>query len=129
MHLWQSIPRPDEGCSATFQLNVSIQTQVDGELRNIELQEEGFAICKHGKIYAYRNHCPHAGSPLDWMPNQFFSDDKKELICHTHGASFNPISGDCISGPCPRGLYPLPVKKVSDNLIQVPTSIAHKKDY
>ncbi len=129
MDHWQSIARPDEDCSTTFQLTVTIQTQMDGETRNIELQEEGFAICKGGEVYAYRNHCPHTGSPLDWMPNQFFSDDKEVLVCHTHGAKFNPTNGDCISGPCPHGLYSLPVKEVSDNLIQVPTSIAHKKDY
>ena len=127
MSLWQKVGRPSEGCSVTFQLTVTLQIQVDGQLKDIALQEEGFAICKGGEVYAYRNHCPHTGSPLDWLPNQFFSDDKKELICHTHGARFNATDGTCISGPCPRGLYPLPIKEASENLIQVPTSIAHKK--
>jgi len=117
---WQSIAKPKEGTSVSFDITVQMQTNIDGEKKLLEIQEGGFAICIHGKIYAYRNHCPHVGSPLDWVPNQFFSDDGETLLCHTHGALFDPVTGDCISGPCPRGLYPISIQETNET-IQVPT--------
>jgi len=117
---WQTIPQPQEGASVSFDLTVKIQTRIEGEKKELLIQEGGFAICYDGKFYAYRNHCPHVGSPLDWIPNQFFSEDKENLICHTHGAIFEPTTGACLSGPCPRGLYPIPTKVITNEL-QVPT--------
>ena len=51
-------------------------------------------------IYAYANHCPHTGSPLDWMPDEFLSIDKKHIQCATHDALFRIDDGRCVSGPC-----------------------------
>jgi len=121
-HMWQTLPQPQEGSAVSFDITVQIQTKVDGEHKTLSIQEGGFAICRNGKFYAYRNHCPHVGSPLDWTPNQFFSDDGQALLCHTHGALFNPVTGDCISGPCPRGLYPIPIQ-LSANNIRVPVTL------
>jgi len=120
---WQTIPKPQEGTSVSFDITVQMQTTIDGEKKLLQIQEGGFAICVHGEIHAYRNHCPHVGSPLDWVPNQFFSDDGQTLLCHTHGALFDPVTGDCLSGPCPRGLYPIPTQKTADNNTQVSTMI------
>lgn len=117
---WQTIPKPQEGNAVSFDITVKMQTQIDGEHKTLSLQESAFAICKNDKFYAYRNHCPHIGSPLDWLPNQFFSNDGETLLCHTHGALFEPATGACISGPCPRGLYPIPVQE-NNETIQVPT--------
>ena len=117
---WQTIPRPQEGASVVFDLTVQMNRSINGENKSISMTEGGFAICIQGIIYAYRNHCPHVGSPLDWLPNQFFNDDTTELICHTHGARFNPVTGDCIAGPCPRGLYPLPIEDCQTHIL-VPT--------
>jgi len=116
---WQTLPQPQEGSSVSFDITVQMQTKIDGEHKTLSVQEGGFAICNNGQFYAYRNHCPHVGSPLDWVPNQFFSDDGQALLCHTHGALFSPATGDCISGPCPRGLYPIPIQ-IHGNDIQVP---------
>jgi len=90
--------------------------------KTIELQEQGFLLCFQGELRAWRNHCPHAGSPLDWIPGQFFSDDGEQLICHTHGARFQPLSGACLSGPCPRGLFPLEFQDQGD-VVLVPVSV------
>lgn len=119
---WQKLPKPPEGGAISFDITVRMQSQVDGEPKVLSLEESGFAICKNGQYYAYRNHCPHIGSPLDWLPDQFFSDDGENLLCHTHGALFDPATGDCLSGPCPRGLYPIPVQ-ICDDHIQVPTTL------
>jgi nitrite reductase/ring-hydroxylating ferredoxin subunit len=51
-------------------------------------------------VRVYENACPHIGTPLDWIPNRFFSTDGRHLICATHGAAFLPATGECISGPC-----------------------------
>ena len=39
-------------------------------------------------VYVYENSCPHIGTPLDWMPDQFMSADGQYIICATHGAEF-----------------------------------------
>jgi len=67
-----------------------------------------FVIRWRGEWRAYRNACPHAGSPLDWQPDRFFTRDGRFLLCATHGARFEPGDGRCISGPCAgRGLTPV----------------------
>ena len=87
---WQLVERPDEGKATRFELQAHIKL-LNGELINI--QQQGFLICYQGKLRAWCNHCPHAGSPLDWQPGQFFSENGEQLLCHTHGALFDPLSG------------------------------------
>ncbi len=114
---WQQVARPGEGQAICFDL-LAVMQLPDG--RSVDIREQGFLLCFQGELRAWRNHCPHAGSPLDWIPGQFFSDDGKQLVCHTHGARFEPLSGACLSGPCPRGLYPLEIKE-DESGIYVPT--------
>ncbi len=116
---WQQIEPPDEGAVVCFDLQASMLLS-DG--RRVEAVEQGFLLCFQGELRAWRNQCPHAGSPLDWVPGQFFSEDGQTLVCHTHHAVFEPLSGACLAGPCPRGLYPLAVQ-ISDGLVAVPLRI------
>jgi len=51
-------------------------------------------------VYAYVNHCPHTGSPLDWQPDQFLNLDRTLIQCATHLALFRIADGHCLSGPC-----------------------------
>ncbi|MCX4190694.1 Rieske (2Fe-2S) protein [Methylophaga sp. OBS3] len=60
----------------------------------------GFLLRFEGKVYAYLNHCPHLGIPLNWQPDAFMSLEETHIQCSTHGALFNPDNGLCISGPC-----------------------------
>jgi nitrite reductase/ring-hydroxylating ferredoxin subunit len=60
-----------------------------------------FIVNHRGDHHAYVNRCPHAGTPLDWWPNEFFTEDGRHLICATHGAVFAPETGVCLEGPCP----------------------------
>ncbi|TMA59742.1 MAG: Rieske 2Fe-2S domain-containing protein [Deltaproteobacteria bacterium] len=46
------------------------------------------------------NRCPHTGITLDWVNSQFFSADQRYLMCATHGAVFEPPTGECVWGPC-----------------------------
>jgi len=72
---------------------------------------EGFLVNFEGRFHAYVNFCIHAGTPLDWWPNEFFTEDGRLLICATHGALFAPDTGQCTGGPCGGGsLYRLAVR-------------------
>ena len=61
---------------------------------------KGFAVRYDGKVRAFVNCCPHAGTELDWQPGEFFEESGLYLICATHGALFEPDTGLCIAGPC-----------------------------
>lgn len=69
-----------------------------------------FAIRFQGEARAYLNRCAHRGVELDWEPGVFFDNDGCRLICSTHGALYDPLTGVCVAGPC-RGarLEPLPI--------------------
>lgn len=61
---------------------------------------EIFVVRADGQIHGYVNVCPHAGTPLDWKPDQFLSPDRRAIQCATHGARFEIATGACIFGPC-----------------------------
>ncbi len=60
----------------------------------------GLVVRWQGEVSAYANVCPHAGHPLNIDPDRFFNRDESLLICASHGALFEPVSGDCVAGPC-----------------------------
>ena len=73
-------------------------------------QIEGFVVCRDGEYFAYRNSCPHTGSPLDWVEHQFLDLDGALIQCSTHDARFLIDTGECVFGPCPgQSLEPLPI--------------------
>jgi len=79
---------------------------------------EGFVVNVDGRYYAYVNYCIHAGTPLDWWPNEFFSDDQRFLICRTHGSRYEPKTGKCAGGPCAGGaLFPLDVEVMAGRIV------------
>jgi nitrite reductase/ring-hydroxylating ferredoxin subunit len=69
-------------------------------LRRGSRELEALLVNYQGNLFAYVNRCPHTGITLDWVNNQFFSVDGRYLMCATHGAVFEPPSGECIWGPC-----------------------------
>ena len=76
-----------------------------GQTARFQLRIRGRAVhaflVNHGDgHHAYLNRCPHAGTPLDQWPNEFFTEDGRYLICATHGAVFAPDTGLCLEGPC-----------------------------
>ena len=73
--------------------------QISVDLRRQKI--DGFVINFQGRFYAYSNRCCHIPIPLDWVDNEFFTRDKRHLICLTHGATYEPNTGLCIDGPCP----------------------------
>jgi len=63
-----------------------------------------FAVKKADQIYLYWNRCPHLGTPLEWLENEFLDADGALIQCSTHGALFQIEDGHCLAGPC-RGKY------------------------
>lgn len=61
---------------------------------------EIFITQRDGMFYAYLNYCPHLGTSLEFMENQFLDMDREYIICSTHGALFQVENGQCIFGPC-----------------------------
>lgn len=51
-------------------------------------------------VHAYVNQCPHAGTPLEILPDRFLTRNRDAIICTTHGARFRITDGLCIAGPC-----------------------------
>jgi nitrite reductase/ring-hydroxylating ferredoxin subunit len=71
----------------------------------------GFIVRVREEVRGYVNHCPHAGHPLDLTPHQFLTHDGALILCGSHGALFDKLSGYCIAGPCSgRSLQPIALK-------------------
>lgn len=64
-------------------------------------QVDGFIVRRDGEFFAYRNSCPHTGSPLDWVEHQFLDIEGALIQCAVHDARFLIDTGECVFGPCP----------------------------
>ena len=59
-----------------------------------------FLVADDNSVRAYRDRCPHRGTPLAWTPDRYLDARGEHLICATHGALFRIEDGYCIAGPC-----------------------------
>ncbi|WP_407315017.1 Rieske (2Fe-2S) protein [Pseudomonas sp. nanlin1] len=74
-----------------------------GEAQSLGFNVAGLhllAVRRDGRVYAYRNRCPHRGISLEWQPDQFLDDSASLIRCARHGALFLVESGECVAGPC-----------------------------
>jgi len=72
---------------------------------------DGFLVNDRGSYHAYVNRCRHMATPLDFVRDEFVSDDGRFLRCYTHGALYEFSTGLCVDGPCKgESLYRLPVR-------------------
>ena len=63
----------------------------------------GFALRFEGRVVAYLNRCLHVPTEMDWQHGKFLDSDKEFILCSTHGAAYEPLTGRCAGGPCGRG--------------------------
>lgn len=79
---------------------------------------DAFLINDKGSFYAYVNRCRHMPTPLDFVRDEFISEDGRYLRCYTHGALYEFATGLCVDGPC-KGelLYSLPVRVDRDEVL------------
>ena len=83
------------------------------------VDEECFVVNFQGAYYAYVNRCRHVPMAMDWIDNQFFTEHARYLMCQTHNAYYDPVSGECVAGPpsaCGKVLYRVPIE-VADGVI------------
>ena len=59
-----------------------------------------FVVRYQGSVLGYLNRCAHVEMELDWQEGVFFDSDGRDLICSTHGATYETKTGRCIGGPC-----------------------------
>ena len=62
-----------------------------------------FALRFDGQVVAYLNRCVHVPSEMDWQPGEFLDSRQEFIVCATHGAEYEPLTGRCAGGPCGRG--------------------------
>ena len=62
-----------------------------------------FALRFDGRVVAYLNRCVHVPTEMDWQPGEFLDSEHEFIICSTHGAVYEPLTGRCAGGPCGRG--------------------------
>jgi len=106
---------PDNG-SKGFALGKHNNNEITLDTNPIEASI--FVVRQQNTIYLYRNHCPHLGLPLEWMPHQFLDRDGHYIQCATHGALFRISDGYCVAGPCPGdSLTPLPFQIEGKSII------------
>ena len=61
---------------------------------------QGFVIRHNGALRAYENKCRHWPIPLDYGDGDFYWPSADRIVCKTHGAMYDPETGECDSGPC-----------------------------
>jgi nitrite reductase/ring-hydroxylating ferredoxin subunit len=59
-----------------------------------------FVVRYAGRVHAYLNRCAHVAMELDWQEGVFFDLAGRDLLCSTHGATYDTRSGRCVGGPC-----------------------------
>ena len=60
----------------------------------------GFLVRVNNQVRGFVNHCPHAGHPLNLLPHRFLTPDSILILCSSHGAVFEKLTGYCVAGPC-----------------------------
>ena len=71
-----------------------------------------FAVRFQGQVRAYLNRCTHVAMEMDMRPHEFFDSTGQYLICASHGATHDPLSGACLAGPCRGGLIAIKLSEV-----------------
>ena len=93
-----------------------VSALVAGEGFNFKANDGTDAILfktKDEKVYALSRICTHEGCSVD------FDLAQNKLICPCHGATYEALEGNVISGPTQRSLKKLNVKIDGDNVLEV----------
>ncbi len=82
-----------------------------------------FVMRFEGRVVAYLNQCAHVPTEMDWQEGKFLDRDRELIICSIHGATYDPLSGRCVGGPCLGGrLTPLRVEERDAQVYWYPSS-------
>ena len=79
------------------------------------IPREGFIALFRDQVVAYENVCRHVPITLDYGDSRFFNASETHFVCQTHGATYEPLTGKCVAGPCTgASLKPLNVELRDD---------------
>ena len=71
----------------------------------------GLVVRINDDVRGYINSCPHARHPLNFRPHHFLTADCALILCSSHGALFEKLTGYCVAGPCAgQSLRTVPLK-------------------
>jgi len=59
-----------------------------------------FALRFDGRVVAYMNRCAHVPVEMDWQAGDFLDHERRWIVCSIHGATYDPVHGHCLAGPC-----------------------------
>lgn len=59
-----------------------------------------FVLRRGDQVRAWRDACPHHGTPLPWRKDAYLDASGAHVVCAAHGALFDPLTGICTLGPC-----------------------------
>ena len=91
----------------------AVKFQFPGAIR----PREGFVARFRGQWVAYENRCRHLPVRLDGEGDGFFSPNQDFLVCHAHQATYDPLTGLCVRGPCEgESLVRLTIEVVADEV-------------
>ena len=113
----QTPSAPEQNQSQGGQVLIAqVSTLVAGEGFNFTANDGTDAILfktKDEKVYALSRICTHEGCSVD------FDLAQNKLICPCHGATYEALDGNVISGPTQRSLKKINVKIDGDNVLEV----------
>lgn len=113
----QTPSTPEQNQSQGGQVVIAqVSALVAGEGFNFTANDGTDAILfktKDEKVYALSRICTHEGCSVD------FDLAQNKLICPCHGATYEALDGNVISGPTQRSLKKINVKIDGDNVLEV----------
>ena len=81
------------------------------------ISREAFLAWFDNQVVCYQNVCRHIPITLDYGDGRFFNSEGTHFVCQTHGATYEPLTGKCIAGPCVgASLKPLRVEVVEGEI-------------
>src|SRR5205085_12409269 len=63
------------------------------------ISREAFLAWFNDHVVCYQNICRHIPITLDYGDARFFNPEGTHFICQTHGATYEPLTGERIAGP------------------------------
>lgn len=93
---------------------VRAQALAQGAVAYVAVDGRAYLVVQQAAQWrVFVNVCPHRRLPLDRAGQVFTTEDRTLLVCANHGARFDPLTGECMAGPCAgRRLQRVPVLEV-----------------
>ncbi len=68
-------------------------------------------------LRGFVNLCPHQYLPLDFHGDRILSADGARLICSSHQAQFDAVTGEVCAGPADCGLDSVPLREQNGKIL------------